>query len=123
MKVFFLMAALAATIASCSHSAESQRPYVLEITTFAYKQDIQPDAFWAEDALIEATYTSQQPGFISRESGYNAQSNQVVVVVRWEKQFDADASMAKFMEDASVAKYAGMIDGETMRMARYSVDQ
>jgi len=34
---------------------------------------------------------------------------------------DAEASMGKFMKDQSVADYAGMINGPTMKMNRYKM--
>lgn len=98
-----------------------QSPYVIEVTTFAYKTEVSADAFWARDAGIQADYTSQQPGFISRESAL-AEDGEVVVVVRWKTMADADASMQKFMQDASVADYAEMIDGPSMKMKRYQVN-
>jgi len=36
---------------------------------------------------------------------------------------DAAASMNKFMGDASVADYAQMIDGPTMKMSRFTMDK
>jgi len=97
------------------------KPYVIEVTTFQYDASVDAAEFWNEDAKIEAIYTSQQPGFISRESGYAEGDQEVVVVVRWKTQADADASMQKFMADASVQAYAGMLNGPSMKMSRYEV--
>ena len=97
------------------------KPYVLEVTTFKYKETVDTDAFWKRDAEIEADYTSMQPGYISRESGYSPDNNEVVVVVRWRTDEDANASMNKFMTDESVKDYVDMIDGASMKMARYNV--
>ena len=41
--------------------------------------------------------------------------------MHWERMEDAEASMKKFMGDASVADFANMIDGNSMKMARYDV--
>lgn len=101
------------------NTAESMEPYVIEVTTFNYKSTVNPETFWSEDTKIEATYTSVQPGFISRESGYSEESGEVVVVVRWKTVEDADASMQKFMGDESVMAYANMIESSTMKMSRY----
>ncbi len=95
--------------------------YVIEVTTFKSNTTVDSDSFWQRDAEIESDYTSKQPGYISRESGYSEDNNEVVVVVRWKTQADADASMKKFMSDQSVQDYADMIDGPTMKMARYQV--
>lgn len=97
------------------------KPYVIEVTTFSYKSTVEANNFWIEDAKVETNFTSQQSGFISRESGYSEEGNKVVVLVRWKTQADADASMKKFMEDLSVKDYADMIDGGSMEMSRYDV--
>ena len=97
------------------------KSYVIEVTTFKYKTSMNSDDFWEEDATIQDIYTSKQPGYISRESGYSEDSKEVVVIVRWETMADAEASMAKFMSDNSVIDYANMIDGATMTMSRYNV--
>lgn len=101
--------------------SEDREPYVLEVTTFSYKAKVDAELFWSEDAKVEANYTSKQPGFISRESGYSKETNEVVVVVRWKTTEAADASMQKFMEDTAVSNYVMMIEGSTMKMSRYDV--
>lgn len=121
--LLILIAFVSFFISGCSHNKKHVKTYVIEVTTFAYNTDVTPDVFWARDKEIEADYTSQQPGFISRESGYSESKEEVVVIVRWKTQADADASMKKFMEDSSVADYAAMINGETMKMARYNVER
>lgn len=106
---------------SCSNHQKDMKEYIIEITSFQFKETVSPDTFWMEDAKIETSYTSQQPGFISRESGYSERNNEVVVVVRWKTPADADASMEKFMSDTSVQDYAAMIEGTSMKMFRYKV--
>ncbi len=106
---------------SCNQNLEPMESYVIEVTTFKYKASVSAEKFWEEDAKVQEIYTSKQPGYISRESAYSIESNEVVVVVRWQTMTDAEASMSKFMNDASVATFANMIDGPTMKMARYSV--
>lgn len=96
------------------------KSYVIEVTTFKYKTSMNSNHFWEEDATIQDIYTSKQPGYISRESGYFEDSKEVVVV-RWETMADTEASMTKFMSDNSVIDYVNMIDGATMTMARYKV--
>ena len=108
-------------ILSCNQKSEIMESYVLEVTSFKYNTSVHDGHFWAEDAKIQDIYTSKQPGFISRESGYSEDSNTVVVIVRWETMADADTSMKKFMDDPAVVKFANMIDASTMTMARYHV--
>ncbi len=93
--------------------------YITEITTFKYKPEVNAVDFWKEDAKIQANYTSVQAGFISRESAYSDEKNEVLVIVKWKTKADADASMNKFMTDKSVQSYMQMIDPSTMKMERY----
>ena len=121
MKKYFVVLILI-TLFWCQKSEEKMnKPYVVEVTTFKYKSTVKSEDFWKEDAQVEAIYTSKQPGFINRESGYSEDKEEVVVVVYWETNEDAEASMKKFMSSASVVTYANMIDGSTMNMARYTV--
>ncbi|MBC2843782.1 hypothetical protein [Winogradskyella flava] len=108
-------------IMSCNENSETIEPNVIEVTTFKYKASVNAKDFWKEDAKIQEIYTSKQPGYITRESGYSIESNEVVIVVRWETMGDAEASMKKFMGDTSVAKFVEMIDGPTMKMNRYDI--
>lgn len=108
-------------VLACANKTTSIPPYVLEVTTFSYSPNVVETKFWEEDAKVENNYTSKQPGFISRESGYNDSSGRVVVVVRWQSLKDAEASMQKFMQDGSVQTYAGMIHSPSMEMARYEI--
>lgn len=111
---------------SCAQQTHSQSDMpdkqIMEVTTFNINSDADPAIFAKRDAQVETNFTSKQPGFIKRQSGMDDKGAYVVVVF-WEKVADADASMSKFMTDASVADYAQMIDGPTMKMARYTMDK
>jgi len=121
MKRLIYAAVLLLMLNACSQKQENMKNYVIEVTTFQYTAAVDPVEFWKEDAKVDAVFTSRQPGYISRESAYSKESNEVVVVVRWQSSADADASMAKFMSDASVKSYASMIDGASMKMTRYEM--
>jgi hypothetical protein len=121
MKLLFILVVASIFATSCSQNQKDMKPYVLEVTSFKYNANVNADTFWTRDAEIEADYTSKQVGFISRESGYSESNNEVIVLVRWKTQADAAASMKKFMTETSVQDYAAMIDGPTMKMARYNV--
>ena len=109
------------TMFSCNQNSERMESYVIEVTTFKYKSSVDVENFWKEDVKIQDIYTSKQPGYISRESGYSESNNEVVVVVKWESMADAEASMQKFMGDNSVVTFVNMIDAPTMKMTRYGV--
>lgn len=95
---------------------------ILEVTTFNINSDTNPITFAKRDAEVESDFTSKQPGFVKRQSGMDEEGNYVVLVY-WESVANADASMKKFMGDASVADYGQMIDAPTMNMSRYAIDK
>ena len=113
-------------ISSCSADKSTksimENRTIIEVTTFSINSDVDPLVFSKRDAQVEADFTSKQPGFIKRQSGVDDEGNYVVVVY-WKKDSDAEHSMSKFMSDATVSDYAKMIDGPSMKMARYAVDK
>ncbi len=92
---------------------------VIEVTTFGLNAGVEEEAFVARDAEIEQDFTGQQPGFIKRTSGVNADGKYAVVVF-WESLADANASIAAFGADTSVADYFAMIDGSTFGVESYA---
>ena len=95
---------------------------IMEVTTFQLNSGADSKKFIVRDAEVENDFTSKQVGFIKRQSGVDDKGNYVVVVY-WDKMADAEASMNKFMGDVSVADYAKMIDGSSMKMSRYAIDK
>ncbi len=106
-------------VSSCSETKPKAK-LVLEVTTFKTKSVTNTATFNTLDAEVESNFTSKQPGFISRQSGIN-DAGEYVVLVYWDTLENAQASMEKFMADGSVAGYASMIDGPTMKMSRYVI--
>ncbi|WP_299188165.1 nuclear transport factor 2 family protein [uncultured Aquimarina sp.] len=110
-----------------SHCAETKKAAteaktIMEVTTFEIKGDVDPLDFKKRDAQIEKDFTSKQPGFIKRQSAID-KNGTYVVIVYWKNTANAAASMSKFMSDTSVADYAQMINGSTMKMERYAMDK
>lgn len=118
LKKIMSMLVISIVLTSCN----SEKTSVLEVTTFTLNNDANPQNFNDLDAEVEENFTRHQPGFIKRESGVN-EKGEYVVIVYWDTQENADASMQKFMGDSSVANYAGMIDAASMQMNRYDVVQ
>ena len=122
----FSLLVMSLGIASCEMTVDSTANMddetIMEVTTFSIKPDVIPMTFAKRDAAVEGNFTSKQPGFIRRQSGVDDEGDYVVIVY-WESLADADASMGKFMSDASVADYAEMIDAPTMKMSRYAIDK
>ena len=94
---------------------------VLEVTSFKLQPTANDSIFNDLDSKVETIFTSKQAGFIKRQSAVT-ENGEYVVLVYWNTQADADASMQKFMKDESVADYAAMINGSTMKMNRYEIE-
>ncbi len=92
---------------------------VVEVTLFDLNAGVDGDVFKARDLEIEQEFASQQPGFLKRLSGVDA-NGQYVVMVFWETLADADASIAAFGVDPTVADYFAMIDAATFSAERYT---
>lgn len=112
-----ILSIVAIVITSCSSNKA-----ILEVTTFKIKPTANTTSFNTLDTEIENSFTNKQLGFIKRQSGIN-EKGEYVVLVYWNSEKDAQASMNKFMTDKSVSAYASMIDGETMEMSRYTVNK
>tara|TARA_R110002126_G_scaffold100897_1_gene232654 strand:- start:2026 stop:3486 length:1461 start_codon:yes stop_codon:yes gene_type:complete len=122
MKQKLILIAMTVVLAtSCKNEEKSIKPSVLEVTTFSIKTPVNIQTFNNLDAQVEDNFTSKQPGFIRRESGIN-ENGEYTVIVYWKTLADAEASMKKFMGDTSVADYAGMIEGSSMKMNRYTIN-
>ncbi len=122
MKLTFVLVAIVAFSAVNSKSDEKVvAPSVLEVTTFSLKTVANSQTFNDLDTKVQENFTSKQPGFIRRESGVN-ENGEYTVIVYWKTLADAEASMNKFMSDGSVADYAGMIEGSTMKMNRFTIN-
>lgn len=122
MKYLIGLTILLFGITSCSSPTEkmTRKGVVIEVTSFKINANVDMAAFQKRDATIEKDFTSKQPGFLKRLSAVN-DAGEYVVVVYWKSMAEAEASMGKFMKDQSVADYAGMINGTTMKMNRYKM--
>ncbi len=122
MKYLIGLTILLFGITSCSSPTEkmTRKGVVIEVTSFKINANVDMAAFQKRDATIEKDFTSKQPGFLKRLSAVN-DAGEYVVVVYWKSMAEAEASMGKFMKDQSVADYAGMINGSTMKMNRYKM--
>ena len=132
MKYTFLLVCIALMLGSCSSNKNNTELAnkkstmadltIMEVTSFNINSSVNPMDFKTRDLQVQNDFTSKQPGFIKRQSGLN-ENGEYVVVVFWKSMANANASMSKFMSDASVADYAQMIDGSTMKMDRYTMDK
>ncbi len=132
MKYTFLLACTLLLLGSCTSnknnidSPQDLNPMkemtIMEVTTFNINSTVNPTDFKNRDLQVQEDFTSKQPGFIKRQSGVN-EKGEYAVIVFWKTMGDAAASMDKFMGDASVADYAGMIDGPSMKMARFTMSK
>jgi hypothetical protein len=112
----------AATLITGATMAQAQdtTATVVEIATFDFAEGVTAEAFAPVDARVEAEHVSQQPGFVSRETG--ATETGWVAIVYWATAEDAQASMDSFANAPAAADFMGMMDAGTMRMTRYDIN-
>lgn len=91
---------------------------VIEIATMTLAEGMTPDAFAKIDARVDAEHVSQQPGFISRQSGF--EDDTWVAIVQWESHEAAQASMDNFASAPAAAEFMGGVDAESIVMTRYT---
>lgn len=91
---------------------------VIEVVTFQLKPGVSYQEFAPIDKAVEVEHVSKQPGFISRESAIGT-DREWLVLVRWESENDADASMNSFMDAKAASEFVDHIDASTMSMKRY----
>ncbi|MEL6684484.1 MAG: hypothetical protein AAFN63_11035 [Pseudomonadota bacterium] len=113
-----LTAAALFTGATMAYAQETTAT-VVEIATFDFAEGVNAEAFAPVDARVEAEHVSQQPGFVSRETG--ATDTGWVAIVHWETAAAAQASMDSFANAPAAADFMGMMNVETMRMTRYDI--
>lgn len=116
-----VMLTVVMSLVSCGKKEEKMKNTIVEVTTFSLKTTANKQIFNNLDSKVEDDFTSKQPGFIKRESGVD-ENDVYTVIVYWKTMADAEASMNKFMGDASVADYASMIEGSSMKMNRYTIN-
>ncbi|CZF84081.1 hypothetical protein GCE9029_04187 [Grimontia celer] len=92
---------------------------VIEIATFKLKEGVSYETFAPLDKAVEVEHVTKQPGFISRESA-KGQNGEWLVVVHWETEADAEASMNSFMQAPAAGPFVEKIDTSTMSMKHYS---
>jgi hypothetical protein len=89
---------------------------VVEITYFKPKEGVSQEDFQARNIRVGQEYAAKQPGFVSRETGVDAQGTWVIMV-RWQSLADSEASMRKWADEASVADFKEMIEPSSFSMS------
>ena len=119
--MFKLLTTLAFITGATVTMAETKIAQVVEIATFELADGVTHDAFAIVDAQVEADHVSQQPGFVSRETGATATG--WIAIVHWESAEAAQASMDSFGSAPAAAEFMGMMDVSTMAMTRYALNK
>lgn len=91
---------------------------VIEIATMNLAKGMTAEGFAPIDARVDAEHVSQQPGFISRQSGFDGET--WVAIVQWESHEAAQASMDGFASAPAAAEFMGAVDAESIVMTRYT---
>ncbi|MEM7430699.1 MAG: hypothetical protein AAF351_02045 [Pseudomonadota bacterium] len=125
MKNIILAVSIAILCAACNATADSasdvQDATVIEIATFKLKDGVDHATFAPLDKAVEVNHVSQQPGFVSRETGYTEQGDWLVIV-HWSSLEAADASMNSFSSAPAAAEFMNHLEMSTMTMTRYAIN-
>lgn len=89
---------------------------IIEITYFKPKEGVSQETFGARNIRVGEEYAAKQAGFISRETGVDAEGTWVIVV-HWETLADSEASMQKWMTESSVDDFKEMIEPSSFKMS------
>ena len=91
---------------------------VIEVATMTLADNMTAEAFAEIDARVDAEHVSQQPGFISRKSGFDG--DQWIAIIHWESHEAAQASMDSFGSAPAAAEFMGGVDASSIVMTRYT---
>ena len=108
-------------ISACAllNTAFASSSEVIEVATFKLKEGVSVNEFKILDSALKRDYIAKQPGYISRESGYDNQ--EWLVIVHWRSSKDAEASMQSFMTAAPAQPFMSKLDAATMSRKRYRI--
>ncbi|MGG7955146.1 hypothetical protein PGN61_22830 [Klebsiella aerogenes] len=93
---------------------------VVEVVTAKLKTGVTPLSFSIIDKKVGRDFVSKQPGFISRETGFN-DDGEWLVIVHWKTINDADNSMRKFKSVPEAQTWMDSINVNSMNMSRYEI--
>jgi len=99
-----------------SNKMDSQ---TIEITYFKPKANVSQEIFGARNIRVGVEYAAKQPGFISRETGVDA-DGLWVIIVHWETMENSQASMKKCGNESSVADFKEMIEPSSFKMSVFT---
>jgi secreted protein with Ig-like and vWFA domain len=92
---------------------------VVETQTFRLADDADEAAFLAADRRVQDEFVWRQPGFVRRTTATGADGEWLVVVL-WQSLEQAEAAQTAFKTDAAAADFMTLVDGASVRIARYT---
>ncbi|MEM7343267.1 MAG: MBL fold metallo-hydrolase [Chloroflexota bacterium] len=101
-------------------TAEAEVGRLLEVITVELASDATAEDFLTANQAIQADYASQQPGYLSRETGVS-EEGQWRIAVQWEAKADSDASIAGFGEAPGLEDFMTTLNPETMVVTQYEL--
>lgn len=85
----------------------------IEVITLSLNEGADVDGFLAANDVIREEYTSQQPGYIGRQTGVT-EDGEWAIIVHWESASDSAASIAGFESAPGIDNFLSFIDMESM---------
>ena len=93
---------------------------LIEAITVELASGATAEDFLAANQVIQDEYASQQPGYLSRETGVS-EGGQWWIAIQWETQADSDASIAGFGEAPGLEDFMTTLNPETMIITQYEL--
>ncbi|HXQ63192.1 MAG TPA: hypothetical protein VN796_12720 [Acidimicrobiales bacterium] len=92
---------------------------MIEIMSFRLVPGTDEDAFLAADRLLQSDFAYQQPGLLRRTTARSGDGDWIVIDL-WRSVDDADAVAALWGRDPVTAGFMSFVDGDSLRVVRYS---
>ncbi len=92
---------------------------MIETATFHLAAGTDEAAFLDADRRVQIEFLPYQPGFMRRTTA-RGRAGEWLVVVLWNSESDADASIPRSESDPATSTFTALVNGSTLRTNRYT---
>jgi hypothetical protein len=92
----------------------------VETVRFQLAEGVDLADFLKVNQQVENEYMARRPGFVARTTALS-KDNEVLVVVTWASQADAEATMGAFFGAPETQQFLAAVDKTTVSSGSYSV--
>jgi hypothetical protein len=92
----------------------------VETVRFRLSDGVEVSDFLKLNQKVENEYMALRPGFVARQTALS-EDNEVLVMVTWASEQDADATIGAFYGAAETQDFLAAVDKSTVSSGRYSL--